>query len=809
LPAVGYSEYPMRFAFRLLRRDPGFTLTVILTLGLAIAVNSAVFSVLNAILLRGLPYTDARRIVALWQTNPARGLSQQLVSVPDYFDWKENSRVFEAMAAWNFQYFNLTGSDEPERIEGLKVTAGFFPILGVNAAVGRTFLPEDERPGSDRVAILSHSLWQRRFGGDPGVVGRTVLVEGQPYVVVGVLPGHFRLFRVLNRDLDLYVPYALDRASASRADHLLFVYARLKAGTSIGQAQAALATITDGVARQYPDTSKGWAAEAIDLQSQWTRQIRPILLISQVAVGFVLLIACANITSLMLARTVGREREMAIRVALGAGRLRLGRQLLAESGVLGGLSGAVGTAMAWLLVESLNQLPYTAVNRVEPFRLDASVLAFSLGIAALSGIAVGLAPAIQLSLRNLKPDMLRGRRLSRLLIFAEVALAVVLLAGAGLLARSSLEVSGMRRGLDLHNVLTAQVWLPPARYANAGQIARFWRQAVERTAALPGVQSATAVNFPPLSALWTSVGIHLDGATVPRPGEEPQVQYWIAGPNYFLTAGIPLLEGRPFAEQDDYAAHGVLVVSAAMARRFWPGRSAVGKRIRPVFPESQAYWLPKPASGWLTVVGVAGDVRLDGVVQTPLPQIYLPYGQNPSSILHLMVRTSADPLRWAPSVRREIQMLDKDQPVFDVKSLEDVLGSSVTRASVVTRMLGVFAALAMGLAGLGIYGVVANFVSKRTREIGVRMALGAGPPQVIRLVVRQEMRGVVAGVAAGICGALAGAGALKSLLVGVTTTDLPTFVAVTAVFLTVALAAAYVPARRAARMDPMAALREE
>ncbi|HEV3197339.1 MAG TPA: ABC transporter permease [Bryobacteraceae bacterium] len=799
----------MRFAFRLLRRDPGFTLTVILTLGLAIAVNSAVFSVLNAILLRGLPYTDARRIVALWQTNPARGLSQQLVSVPDYFDWKENSRVFEAMAAWNFQYFNLTGSDEPERIEGLKVTAGFFPILGVNAAVGRTFLPEDERPGSDRVAILSHSLWQRRFGGDPGVVGRTVLVEGQPYVVVGVLPGHFRLFRVLNRDLDLYVPYALDRASASRADHLLFVYARLKAGTSIGQAQAALATITDGVARQYLDTSKGWAAEAIDLQSQWTRQIRPILLISQVAVGFVLLIACANITSLMLARTVGREREMAIRVALGAGRLRLVRQLLAESGVLGGLSGAVGTAMAWLLVESLNQLPYTAVNRVEPFRLDASVLAFSLGIAALSGIAVGLAPAIQLSLRNLKPDMLRGRRLSRLLIFAEVALAVVLLAGAGLLARSSLEVSGMRRGLDLHNVLTAQVWLPPARYANAGQIARFWRQAVERTAALPGVQSATAVNFPPLSALWTSVGIHLDGATVPRPGEEPQVQYWIAGPNYFLTAGIPLLEGRPFAEQDDYAAHGVVVVSAAMARRFWPGRSAVGKRIRPVFPESQAYWLPKPASGWLTVVGVAGDVRLDGVVQTPLPQIYLPYGQNPSSILHLMVRTSADPLRWAPSVRREIQMLDKDQPVFDVKSLEDVLGSSVTRASVVTRMLGVFAALAMGLAGLGIYGVVANFVSKRTREIGVRMALGAGPPQVIRLVVRQEMRGVVAGVAAGICGALAGAGALKSLLVGVTTTDLPTFVAVTAVFLTVALAAAYVPARRAARMDPMAALREE
>lgn len=305
------------------------------------------------------------------------------------------------------------------------------------------------------------------------------------------------------------------------------------------------------------------------------------------------------------------------------------------------------------------------------------------------------------------------------------------------------------------------------------------------------------------------MGIHLDGVPVPRPGEEPQVQYWIAGPNYFQTAGIPLLEGRPFTDQDDDEAHGVVVVSAAMARRFWPARSALGKRIRPVFPESRAYWLPKSNNGWLTVIGVVGDVRLDGVVQTPLPQIYLPYGQNPSSILHLMARTSADPLRWAPAVRREIQLLDKDQPVFDVKSLEDVLGESVTRASVVTRVLGVFAVLAMVLAGLGIYGVVAWFASQRTREIGVRMALGADPPQVVRLVIRQELRAVLAGVAAGISGALAGVSVLKSLLVGVTTTDLPTFLGIPAIFLMVALAAAYVPARRASRLNPMAALRHE
>jgi putative ABC transport system permease protein len=500
---------------------------------------------------------------------------------------------------------------------------------------------------------------------------------------------------------------------------------------------------------------------------------------------------------------------MAIRAALGAGRLRLVRQLLAESSVLGALSGAVGTAIAWPLVEALNRLPYTAVNRVEPFRLDTRVIGFSLVIAALTGIAAGLAPAIEVSLRNLKPDVRRGRRLSSLLVFTEVALAVVLLAGAGLLAHSSLVVAEMPRGLDPRNVLTGQVWLPPARYSDRGHIARFWRQAVERTAALPGVTAATAVNFTPLSVLWSGVGVQLDGVPASRPGEEPQVQYWIAGPNYFQAAGVPIVEGRSFTDHDDDEAHGVVVVSAAMARRFWPGGSPLGKHIRPVFPEYPAYWLPKSNNGWLTVVGVAGDVRLDGVVQYPLPQIYLPYGQNPSSILHIMARTSSDPLRWAPAVRREIQLLDKDQPAFDVKSLEDVLGESVTRASVITRVLAVFAALAMVLAGLGIYSVVAYFVSQRTREIGVRMALGASPPQVVRMVIRQELRTVVAGVAAGIWGALAGAGVLKSLLVGVTTTDLPTFVVIPAVFLTVALAAAYVPARRAARLNPMAALRHE
>lgn len=799
----------MRYGLRLLLRHPGFALCSVLTLALAIAVNGAVFSVLNGVLLRELPYPDGGRIVTVWQANPSRGLSRQLVSIPDYLDWRENGRAFETLAGWNFQYFNLSGSDEPERVQGLKVTAGFFSILGVNAAIGRTFLSSEERPGSDRVAVLSNRVWRQRFGGEPGVVGRTVLVEGLPYLVVGVLPADFRLFRVLNRELDVFVPYALDPAHASRADHLLFVYGKLRHDVSKLQAQAALTAVADGIARQHPDTSAGWGAEVYGLQEQWTRQIRPVLLMSQAAAGFVLLIACANVTNLLLSRSVGREREMAIRTALGAGRLRLARQLLAESAVLGLLGGIAGTAIARLLTELLNRLPYTAVNRVENFRLDVRALAFSLAIALVSGLTAGVAPAWHSTPRNLKPDARRSRRFTVLVVFAEVALAVTILVGAGLLAHSSWVIKEMPRGLDTRNVLTAQIWLPPTRYAGAGQIARFWRQAVERTASLPGVQSATAVNFPPLSSLWTGVGIQVEGMLAARPGEEPPVQYWIAGPNYFQMAGVPLLEGRTFVEQDNDGSRGVVIVSAAMVRRFWPGGSALGKRIRPLFPDSPGYWQPKSDGGWLTVVGVADDVRLDGVVQMPQPQIYLPYGQNPSSILQLMVRTSAEPLQWASAVRREILAIDKDQPIFDVKSLEDVLGDSVARVSVVTRVLEAFAAMALVLAGLGIYSVVAYSVSQRRREIGVRMALGARVPQLVRSVIRREMLAVEAGVVVGLLGALAAAKMLASLLVGVTATDPLTLAGVPLAFLAMALVAAYIPARRAAQKDPMTSLREE
>ncbi len=797
----------LRYGLRLVRRNPGFAAVAVLTLGLGIGANCAMFSVINVILLRPLPYKNAGRIVALWQNNSKRALGRQLVSVPDYFDWKEQSTAFDGMAAWNFQYFNLTGADEPERVEGFKVTADYFPILGVDAALGRTFLPEEEQSGRDRVVILSDGLWRRRFGSDPTIVGRSVTIEGEPYTVVGVLPRDFRLFRVLNRELDLFVPHALDRLRADRSDHILFVYAKLRPGLSLSQAQAAMGVISNGIAQHHPDTSAGWGAEVVELHRQWTDSIREGLLLLQAAVGFVLLIACANIANLLLARSAGRQREMAVRTALGAGRFRLARQLLAESLVLGALGGAAGTILAILFTALLNQLPYSTLNRPEAFRVDAKVLAFGLGMALLSGVAAGLAPALQGSAGNLKPDGLRPSRVRSLLIVSEVALAVMLLAAAGLLIRSSLLVAGMNRGLNPRNVLTAQIWLPRARYTSGSQVARFWRQAVEKAGALPEVESASAVSFPPLSVLSTDVGIRVEGRPAPTPGEEPRVLYWVIGPRYFETVGISL-QGRQFTEQDNDEAHGVVIVSAAMAQRFWPGESPLGKRIQPVFPDANYYWLPKSKNRWLTVVGVAGDVRLDGILRSQ-PQMYLPYAQNPSSIMHLVMRTAGPPLRLAGAVRQEIYSLDKDQPVFDVKSLEDVLAESITRPSFLTRLLAVFAGMALLLAGLGIYGVVAHFVSQRTREIGIRIALGAEPGQVVRFVMGQGLGAVLVGAMVGMAGALAGSRVLRSVLVGVSTTDLATFVGVPAVLILVAAAACYVPAERAAKMEPMAALRTE
>jgi putative ABC transport system permease protein len=798
----------LQYAVRILRKRPVFALTAVLTLAIGIGFNCAAFSVLNTILLHAPPYPDADRIVELRQANVARGLTQQLVSLPDYLDWKRDNRAFESMAAWNFQYFNLSGTDEPERVEGLTVTSEFFSVLGIQPAIGRSFVAEDDQPVEVRVAILSDSLWKRRFACDGAIIGRSVSIDGEPYIVVGVLPPSFRLFRVLNRDLDLYVPHTLDPSRSTRADHLLFVYGRRRPGVSMERARAEMDAIAAGAARQHPETNTGWTVGMQELHRQWTGQIRPTLLLLQVSAGVVLLIACMNLASLLLARTLARHREIAIRAALGAGRSRLFRQLLAEGITLGALSGIAGLAVGLAMVRIANRLPYTAINRAEDFRLDLRVLAFGLSLACLTGLLVGVAAAVQCSVGDLKPDAVRGRRIGNLLIFCQVAMTAMLLCAAGLLLHSSALVNTMYRGLEFRDILSAQVWLPPARYREMAQITRFWHDAAERVAVFPGVQAASVVNFPPLSVLSTTVGLEIEGRAA-RLGDEPMGRYWVIGPRYFETTRIPMFSGRTFNEQDNQNAPGVVIVSASMARLFWPGQPAVGRRLRPRFPTSSQYWLPKSQNGWLTVVGVAGDVRLDGIVQTALPQMYLAYAQYPTSILHLLVRTKGDPVRFARAVQNEVAEMDRDQPVFDVKSLEEILADSTTRAGVLTRLLGAFAAIAILLALIGIYGVTACWATRRTREIGIRIAIGARPVQVIRMIATESVPAVLAGTVVGLGGALLTGSILKAFLVGIAPADLLTFAVVPATLLIAATAAAYLPARIAAKIAPVEALKRE
>ena len=828
----------LRYGARSLRKRPGFTAVAVAILALGIGANSALFSVVSAALLRPVPWKDPERIVSVWETRAKKGESNNLVSAVDFVEWRERCQSFEQAAGWRFLYLNLTGSDEPERVQGLTVSPGYFPLLGVEAALGRTFLPEEEEPGRDKVIILSHGLWRRRFGSDPGVVGRQIAVEGESRTVVGVLPDDFHIFRVLNRELDVYIPLTLDRsrlgrhgaaaetAGASRgdADQIMFVYARLKPGATVGQAQAELDAIYRGLGEAYPQTNSGLGARLVPLPEQWGERARPALLMLLAAVGFVLAIACANVANLLLARATARRKEMNIRAALGASRSRLVRQALTESLLLAALGGLAGLLLAFWGVGLLNGLiPYTALNRADDFRLDPLVLGFTLAVTLLTGLACGLAPA----LRSSKPDLTgslkggggatagaRDGRLRDLLVISEVMLALVLLVGAGLMLRSIARLRSVDRGLKIDHVLTMQIFLPRAKYPTGGRVAGFYQQLLRRVETLPGVESAGVINYPPLGLVSTNVPFVVEGREPPTPEEVPVARYSVVSPEYFRAVRIPLLAGRQFTEQDADESHGVVVISDSMARRFWPGEDAIGKRIAPRFPEMNAYWIPESNNRPLTVVGVVGDVRQDGRLGVPEDegdpaQMYLPYLQNPSPIMHLLVRTSADPLLSANAVRSEVYSVDKDQPAFDVKTLEEVAAESFSQSSALTLLLGAFAALALALAGAGIYGVMAYAVSERTREIGIRMALGATGGDVLRLIVRRGMLSALAGVGAGLVATLILTRVLSSALYGVSAGDPVTYAAVSALLLGVAFAACYAPARKAAKVDPKIALQHE
>ena len=809
------------YTVRMLLKTPGFTATVVLVLALGIGTNSALFSVVNAVLLRPVPWKDPDRIVNVWETNLKSGDNRVLVSSANYLEWRDRNNVFESVAGWRFLYLNLTGRGEAERVQGLTVSPAYFSLLGVKAALGRTFVPEEEQPGHDKVVVLSHGLWQRRFASDPNLVGQQITIEAEPYTVVGVLPSDFRTFRVLNRELDLYIPLRLDRD----AEQVMFVYGRLKPGVSLEQAQAAMDTIYRALEQDSSKSNSGMGVRLVSLPRQWGEQARPALLMLLVSVMLVLLIACANAANLLLARASVRQKEMTIRAALGATRFRLVRQLLTESVLLAMLSGAAGLVLAWWGIKLLNGLiSYAVVNRAEEFRLDASVIGFTLAISLLTGIVFGLAPALQSSRVALGESLreraggatgtVRGGRVRNLLVVSEITLAVVLLIGAGLMIRSILRLHAVDRGINTDNVLTMQIFLPNAKYPSGIRVASFYQRVLQRVQTVPGVESVSLINYPPLGPISLSVPFDVQGTTSPPADEAPVARYSVISADYFHTMGIPLLSGRQFTERDNDESEGVVVISASMARRFWPHDDAVGKQIKVHFPEMKAYWIPEANNLPLTIVGVVGDVNQGGMwgvseEQPSPPQMYLPYLQNPSSIMHLLVRTPTDPARWTAAVRGEIHSVDIDQPVFDIKTMDEIVAESFARPSILTKLLGAFAVLALSLAAIGIYGVVSYSVVQRTHEIGIRIALGAQQRDVLKLILAQSMTLVVAGVLLGLIAAFAVTRVMSTLLYGVATTDAVTFAGVAVLLACVALAASYVPARKAMRTDPMVALRYE
>ena len=809
-----------RYAVRMLAKTPGFAVLVMFILALGIGANSLAFSIISTVLLRPIPWHDPDRIISIHEVNIKRGVDTQVISPANYLDWKEQSHVFENLAAWRFLYLNLSSSGTPERVQALSVSPSYFSLLGVKAARGRTFSETDALQGHDKVVILSHGLWERRFGADPDIVGHRIKLEAESYTVVGVLASSFWIFRVLDRELEAYIPLVLDRNQIDREDRAIFAYARLRPGISLERAQAEMNTITSRLEKQYPESNSGWSIRLMKLQDQWQQFARPMLKMLLVVVGCVLLIACANVANLMLGRAGARRKEMALRAALGANRSRLGGQFFMESLLLALGGGGLGVLLAFWGIHGLNHwIPYSVMNRVEPFRIDLRVLLVTFALSLLTALLFGLGPALQASrsdpgewLKEVAHTATEGRRLRRLrdiLVVVEVALSMTLLISAGLMIRSSLLLRGIYRGLNQSQVLTTQIWLPRARYAEGRQVVSFFERLLNRVENLPGVASASLVNFPPVGLLSTTVPIQIGGRAPVDRDKSPLALYWVISPEYFKTVGIPVLAGRAFEQGDNGSSRGVVIISRSMAHRFWPGEDPLGKELKPEFDRMKSYWIPESRDIPLVIVGVVGDVNRDGLETSRLPQMYLPYRQAPSSFMSLMLRTHGDPLSLLPQVRRAVSAIDPDQPVFDAKTLEDVVSESFSRPRVLASLLSVFSILALLLAAIGIYSVLSYTVTRRTQEIGIRSALGAKPGDLVGWVVKQGLRLALTGIAVGGLISLAATRVLSQLLFGVTSTDPITLGAIALMMTLVALGACYFPARYAVRVDPVVALKHQ
>ena len=802
----------LRYGARMLVKQPGFTSIAVLTLGLGIGANTAIFSVVNAVLLRPLPFEQPDRLVMVWQTNMQTGSLQDPASFLNLVDWQQQNQVFEQIAAFMPRGISLTDIDEPEQLPGSFVSANLFPALGVTPTLGRTFLPDEDRPGGGRDVILSHGLWQRRFGGDPDIIGKALTLNGASHTVVGVMPADFQ-FPIPGQfpipPTQLWVPLAIDPGQENRGDRSLFAVGRLKSGVTAGQAQAEMTLIARRLEQQYPDANTGSGVKVVPLHEQVVGRLRPALLVLLGAVGFVLLIACANVASLLLSRAAARQKEIAIRAALGAGRLRLVRQLLTETVLLTLMGGTLVLLLAYVGMDSLKAGLPPNLPRADEISIDRQVLGFSFVVSLFTGLVFGLVPAWQASRPDLNEVLKEGggkgaggqgrSRARNVLTVAEVAAAFVLLVGAGLLIKSFYRLQQVNLGFNPERALSVPLALTTVRYRDGGARLAFVEQVAQRLKGLPGVQAVGGVTTLPLSSNYSTGTFAVEGRP-PDPGESNIANVRAATPDYFRAMEIPLIGGRAFTEEDTFQAPAVTVINETLARRYWPGENPIGKRIIS----------PARADGTLTtVVGMVGDVRNDGLDDEPKPELYFPYAQNRQTHLAIVVRTANYPAGLMAAVRREVWAVDKNLPLANLSTLEQLLDKTIAQRRFNLLLLGMFAGVALVLAAVGIYGVMSYAVTQRTHEIGVRMALGAQTSNVLRMVVGQGIRLALVGIAIGLGAALALTRLMASLLYEVSATDPLTFAVIALMLAAVALVACYVPARRATRVDPMLALRYE
>lgn len=824
----------LRYAFRAMRKRPGFNLIAVITLALGIGGSTAIFTVVDAGLLRGLPYKSSNRLYHIWESTPQKEFPQREFSYPDYQDYQQN-QVFEEITAYTGGGGIMSGRGEPERVFAPAAAANFFKVLGVDAVLGRTFQTGDDKQGAPRVVVLTYGMWQRRFGGDPNVIGQGVTINGDGYEVIGVLPASFQFAL---RPADLWRPYQpTNNQLTRRFMHGTNLIGRLKPGVSAAQAQSELSVIAKRIEQEHNQSHAGTGVRLVPLQEQFVGQVRPILLVLLAAVGFVLLIACANVASLLLTRSLSRQKEVAIRAALGANRWRVVRQLLTESVLLSLFGGALGLLIAYWGVDALvATLPETQLNAL-PFlktlRIDGSILAFSFGLSLLTGVVFGLAPAIQASRPDLNEVLKEGgrstaggarHRLRSVLVTTEIALAVVLLVGAGLMMKSLLRLLQSNIGFNPQNVLTMTVAVPPAKYPDPVKQNAFFDQLRERVNALPGVIDSGTVNILPLQSGNTTRFI-VEGDPVPPPGQEVEANTRVVSENYFQTLGVPIVAGRMFDSRDaappptptptptprpggasanatpPARIPGVVIIGKSAADKIFAGRDPVGRKV--IYTS-----VGGPGD---EIVGVVNDVKIGGLDEAIRPVLYYPFRANSGPGTNLVVRTNADPTAVGSAIRSELRSLEPDVAIFNMRPMEQVIGDSpaVFLRRFPALLIGIFAAVALLLASIGIYGVVSYSVSQQTHYIGVRMALGAQASDILRMVLKQGLVLALIGIGLGVLAAFGLMRLLRSFSFELLAMDVSTVGIVVGTLLTVALLACYIPARRATKVDPLLALRYE